>query len=1483
MYQPVQVKKRGSYTANLLGNIQSHLAGLQGYDVMALELIQNADDAKADKIIFNITDDGLEVRNSGEFTYCGDLNATPCGFQSKQGDNYSCDYHRIADVGSGGKLMRHENIGRFGIGFLSTYQVTDHPEIRSAGIKLTLFPESGEWSLESCEEPDGTIFFLPWARDPNTQARVQLGISHIEASHIDQLTNDLRGVLRQSLLFLKHVRSAELRRDGVLLLACDLERDGRSGLIVNFRPGDDIECWHILRTDASEAAEGLREEYPLLKALDRSTQVSVGLRTEPGLLAKGLLYAFLPTEQSSGLPLHINADFFPESDRKAVIFTGHQHQQAWNEMLVRAAAEEVARDPEYLLTMLGHVQLWEILSKAFELISKSSAPQCYKHFWECLKVTASSARIIPTEDGSRRQPGEVFLPRNPLTTKQTNALLEIGGQLASEDLRPFQIAMGQLGAHILTLKHVVNLLESEMNGRSSGATRVDEYRLTNFYRPLWSILDNLLPEPVMPNAGVGKRLKELPIMVTEDLSTVVVIDDSHAAPAGLAARITAQLPGLAIASHHFVKLPKLGRLIQPLNLGTVVSYLRAKLASQPVEEVINIDPMSLSDFYMLLADIDSRSTVDITVYESLQNLSIWRSGRGLVKATKALLPGDFKDPIGQADILDIGVFSEQAREFVSNKLGIETLTIKSYVEIVLPEIVNDTGSLDPEKYERLIKELSNHSSLVDEEKTCELLGSLPLAPTQDGGWSRPTDTYHRSEHLVRILGDTKHLWLDESRLPDQPTVHRFLDNIGIRRSATARHLVERICNISFESLPTGDAKKASGEAFYEICKNYEAWKNNEAFREAIADLRNTDCFPSDDDMEEWHWPDSLYAPFRANAFRSQARILAFRDTQRLNTDLLEDLGVTINPSTDLVIGHLKHCMERGIGPDPLVYQVLNERAKQPDPLIAELKEAQCIYVEDQGKFVRTNRVYWTSQPLGVYAFTVPESMKSFTPLFRSIGVKDAPECSDYVDILLDIVENHFEKSAPVVDSDLAIYNTCLAAVATAYNREECDAVELQRLREAPTILNSEGMTTYPDEILLHDSEWYATFFNGELNRALCKLSADFDPLVMELGVRRLSKSTSVSLEYFGGEEQYETELAEKLADRKDIFARLVHDKSATVSNRFREALSLLKAVSYDVVQIKASVQLTNDAVSSPPRPVQAFYDINEGLLTVCRSSDDRRWPGILNAIFHQLMPEAPGNEISILVLCVGPLMEMTVHDAHCQLTDAGVPPLDISPAISETVVVSPKLGELGTRGEQQIDIVAKEKDGELKSGDLPEDIEESTGYLSRTGKESNAGRKQQYLDSNEKRPKYKEQRDRRLLSYVRRKPEEVSERQGSSEHNLALEVVARKAVCDYEEAQGRVAEQKAQTHPGYDIVSHDPSTGEERVIEVKGVAGEWNQTGVGLSRTQFSNAQDYGVHYWLYVVEFASDPDRLRVHPIRNPAMQITSFMFDGNWRQAAE
>jgi hypothetical protein len=1522
MEQHIQDQKTGSYTANLLGNIRSHLAGLQGYDVMALELIQNADDAKAEEIVFDITDTGLLVRNSGQFTYCGDL-YEPCASLVER--NYKCDYHRITDVGSGGKLSRGENIGRFGIGFVSTYQVTDHPEIRSSGIKLALHPERGQWLIEAFDEPNGTSFFLPWANNPNTEGRRALGVSHVSPTHIDQLTDDFQAVLRNSLLFLRYIRKAEVRRNGHLLLACDLDRSEDSDLIISFMPSGAVEQWHILRVDAAEAAQPLYATHTRLEMLHRSTKISIGLRIDPEPLTEGLLYAFLPTEQPTGLPLHINADFFPESDRKAVIFAGHQHEQVWNEMLIDAAAVELARDPEGLLQMLGPVQFWQIMARAFDLSRSSNHPACLKRFWERMLSTASQARIAPAQDGNVHIPSGVFFPDKALNPAQASALKEVGGQVITEDLRPFRTAVNQLGTPLLTFERLVGLLEQALSPQAAGVLQVEEERLEGFYRPLWGMINDLFPEAIMPPPATKaaiQRLQAIPFVVTEDLYAVT-INQSFVAPAGQeAGRMASLLPRLAIASRHVLGFPKIARQIQQLELGAVVSHLSSMCATDAIEDVIGVKQEELRDLYAMFADLDRHGNVDAAVYQSLRNLPIWLSSRGLITASQALLPGNFTDPTGQAELLETSVLSTSAREFVSSKLGVQTQTIEAFVQNVLPRFFNEEGPLDASKYARLIGEIANYPALVNDESIRQLLGALPIVPTQDGNWSRPTKTYRRTDGLVRVLGDATNLWLDTSRVPNSRSVHSFIDSIGLRRSPMAEHLVERMVFIAEKYLPTEDAKRASGEAFYALCDRFNDWKELSFFQDVINKLKSSACFPAIDDDKDWYSANFLYAPYRAEAFSSQAPVLDFRNMGRLNGDLLKKLNVMLEPETSLVIEHLRHCVARKSPAPFTTYQILNERSKDEGSSISSLSGEPFIYIESQKGYVRSNQLFWMPQQLGRYAFTIPGNLEAFKPLFNAIGVKNAPEGRDYVDILLDIVAEYFEQSKPVTGVDRSVYEACLISIAASDEREELGASDIRKLQEAPSILNLMEQPTYPDEVLLQDSEWHAGFFNGELDRALCKPAPELWPLIEKVGVKRLSESTEVALEFVDGPKTDEPELANKLMERIDILARLLHDKPTMVRHKVRKALSDLTAVSHELVRIQASVHIGGDWVSAPSSAAHAFYDICKRQLILARPVGDRSWAHILNAIFHQLMPEESGIEISKLILGIRPLMSMPVEDAHRELSDAGIPYLDTESGNGQfDDLTSSNLDNMGSAADQNYppeskpDTVAIEnsEDGQRtpdrvgtsppssdpttshKDGQPSPQIPRSSGVTNASDKDAVApeasdrhghGKGASTGDGRTKkpRPKHKEQWDRRLLSYVRKKQEEspdADEQGGSYEHNLAVEVVARAAVCAYEKARGRVAEQMAQTHPGYDIISRNQLTGEDRFIEVKGVNGEWNQTGVGLSRLQFSNAQDYGDRYWLYVVEFVSDPEHTRVHTIRSPATQVTSFMFDGNWRDA--
>jgi hypothetical protein len=728
--------------------------------------------------------------------------------------------------------------------------------------------------------------------------------------------------------------------------------------------------------------------------------------------------------------------------------------------------------------------------------------------------------------------------------------------------------------------------------------------------------------------------------------------------------------------------------------------------------------------------------------------------------------------------------------------------------------------------------------------------------------------------------------------------------------------------IAKKYLPTEDAKRASGDAFYVLCDHYEEWSEKLFFKGVIDSLRGVACFPAEGDMENWHSGGDLYAPYRAEAFRTQASILDFRNTARLKTELLEDLDVTINPETILVIDHLQHCVKTSAQPHVSTYQVLNERAQRSDPLISTLAGSRCIYVDSQKSFVRPNQLYWTPQQLGRYAFTIPGNLEAFKPLFTAIGVKNSPEGRDYVEILLDIVGEYFVQSKLIAGADRAVYEACLMGVSAADEREEIGAPDILRLQEAPTILNLMGQPTQPDEVLLQDSEWLAGFFGGELDRALCKPAPELWPFIEKVGVKRLSERAEIALEFVDGEKTDEPQLAEKLLERIDILARLLHDKPTSVKQKVRKALLELTAISYELVRIQATVYVGGERAAAPPSAAHAFYDIDKRQLILARPVGNRSWAHILNAIFHQLMPEESGSEISKLTLSVRPLMGMPVEEAHRELTDAGIPFLDAgSVSGQEDDLTSSSLDDMGSATESDYQPESKPDTapteaskggghtpdrpgtnlptGEPKSPpmDVPPSDQGQPGAGSQGTREKDAptgeaahghgystGSSAFDKSAKKPRPKHKEQWDRRLLSYVRKQQEEstdADEQEGPSEHNLAVEVVARAAVCAYEKARGRAAVQMAQTHPGYDIISRNPLTSEDRFIEVKGVNGEWNQTGVGLSRLQFSNAQDYGDRYWLYVVEFVSDPVNIRIHPIRSPATQVTSFMFDGNWRDA--
>ena len=137
------------------------------------------------------------------------------------------------------------------------------------------------------------------------------------------------------------------------------------------------------------------------------------------------------------------------------------------------------------------------------------------------------------------------------------------------------------------------------------------------------------------------------------------------------------------------------------------------------------------------------------------------------------------------------------------------------------------------------------------------------------------------------------------------------------------------------------------------------------------------------------------------------------------------------------------------------------------------------------------------------------------------------------------------------------------------------------------------------------------------------------------------------------------------------------------------------------------------------------------------------------------------------------------------------------------------------------------------------------------------------------------------MTYVRSDGESSREQSEEvTEQRTEVDLAAIEIVLQYERREGRVPEAKDHFHPGYDIESKGTDEALERIIEVKGLSGSWNDFGVGVKPRQVEECRREPERFWLYVVEFALEPERAQVFAILNPVSLIDEYRFDGGWKE---
>ena len=465
------------------------------------ELIQNAEDAGATELSFELFPDRLEVRHDGRpFT--------------------DADVRGVCGVGQSRTSLT--SIGQFGIGFKSVYAYTKTPRVYSAGEHFRIETYVRPFPVEPLDLPASvTLFVFPFDHDTVTAA--------VAAAEISAALNALRP---GTLLFLASI--ARLRVGGTQIAGSVIERSVIEGtprrVTLSKGHGRRAEEWLVW----ARQVEGLG---PV------PHQIEIAFRAEAGRIAEcGTfpLTVFFPTEKETFLGFVVQGPYRTTPARDNV----PEHDPS-NQALVRQTAALLAG-------VLRELRADDLLTvEALQTLPLDAARfqpgSMFRPLFDSVREALSQAELIPAAGGGYRAAADVKLARAAdlpglLDADQLGALCGAGGPawFADESITEggtpvlWQYLRDEIGIEDVTAGSVVANLSREFLQAQPDEWMVRLYAFLFADSALWRAARSA-GEPPGP-------ARVAPIIRLEDGSQVVPFDAAGRPAVYLPGPVASRLP-----------------------------------------------------------------------------------------------------------------------------------------------------------------------------------------------------------------------------------------------------------------------------------------------------------------------------------------------------------------------------------------------------------------------------------------------------------------------------------------------------------------------------------------------------------------------------------------------------------------------------------------------------------------------------------------------------------------------------------------------------------------------------------------------------------------------------------------------------------------------------------------------------------------------------------------------------------------------------
>jgi hypothetical protein len=338
------------------------------------ELIQNAEDAGATELTFELFDDRLEVRHDGRpFT--------------------AADVRGICGVGQGTKAEDLTQIGKFGIGFKSVYAYTNTPRIYSSDEHFRIEKYVRPYLVESLDEPAaGTLFVFPFDR-----AEVSAAVA------IQEISAALSKLDVETLLFLRsieRVRSCGHQTPDTVLERKSTARadSGRHVTLASRRDERrSVEEWLVWQRHLDGLGEpDLRVEIAFMAHTEIDARRLVRRESSP-------LVVFFPTEKETFLGFLIQGPYRTTPARDNV-----PEHDPWNQALVRETASLLV---DVLADLRDEGLLTVDILQALPLDAARFPPDSmFRALFDSARTLLARDSFIPAAADGYRRAREVRLP-----------------------------------------------------------------------------------------------------------------------------------------------------------------------------------------------------------------------------------------------------------------------------------------------------------------------------------------------------------------------------------------------------------------------------------------------------------------------------------------------------------------------------------------------------------------------------------------------------------------------------------------------------------------------------------------------------------------------------------------------------------------------------------------------------------------------------------------------------------------------------------------------------------------------------------------------------------------------------------------------------------------------------------------------------------------------------------------------------------------